>query len=78
MLFCELQKTSKNESCFKWQRYILGTTQGERPGARDQAGAGGHRPAGDHQGDLHHAAVRQSLRGQILRQLFQEYRSVGK
>lgn len=55
-----------------------GVTQRKRAGARDQAGPGRHGPAGDHQGDLHHAAVRQPLRGQVLRQLLQEHRPMGE
>ena len=43
-----------------WVR-VQGPSQGEPVGARHQAGAGGHRPPGHHQGDLHHATVRQSL-----------------
>ena len=42
------------------------------------AGSGGHGPAGDHQGDLHHAAVRLLLHRQILWVLLQEHRLVGE
>ena len=34
-------------------------------GVGHQAGASGHGPPGHHQGDLHHAAVCQSLCGQV-------------
>lgn len=57
---------------------VPGAAQGERPGAGHQAGPRGHGPAGDHQGDLHHAAVRQPLRRQVLRQLLQEHRPMGE
>lgn len=58
-----------------WQR-LQGPAQGVGPGAGHQAGARRHGPAGDHQGDLHHAAVRQPLRRQVLRLLLQEHRSL--
>merc|ERR1719250_225302 len=41
-----------------------------------QAGPSGHGPARDHQGDLYHAAVRQSICSEILWKLLQEHRSV--
>lgn len=57
---------------------VPGVTQRKRASPRDQAGACGHRPAGDYQGDIHHATVRQPLRGQVLRQLLQEHRPMGE
>ena len=36
-------------------------------------GSRGHRPPGNHQRDLHYAAVRLALRGQVLRFLLQEH-----
>lgn len=56
-----------------WQR-VQGAAQGVGAGAGHQTGARRHGPAGDHQGDLHHAAVRQPLRRQVLRLLLQEHR----
>jgi hypothetical protein len=63
---------------FKALVVISGVTQRKRAGARDQAGSCGHGPAGDHQGDIHHAAMRQPLRRQVLWQLLQEHRPMGK
>lgn len=60
-----------------WER-VQGAAQGVGAGAGHKAGTCGHRPAGDHQGDLHHAAVRQPLRGQVLWELLQEHRPLGK
>lgn len=60
-----------------WQR-VQGFVQRAGPDAGHQAGARRHRPSGNHQGDIHHATVRQSVHRQVLWQLLQEHRSMGK
>ena len=60
-----------------WQ-CVQVAAQGDGAGAGHQAGSCGHWPPGDHQGDLHHAAVRQQVHCQILWQLLQKHRPMGK
>lgn len=52
---------------------VQSPAQGVRAGAGYQAGASRHGPAGDHQGDLHHATVRQPLCCEVLWVILQEH-----